>query len=290
MLAVLCLIAFALLQCPAPGPQPEAPAPSPGVEERIPGGSGGQGDFLGQDVSVLRSMAEPLHGRDGYPVVHHAHYTVGYSTREEHPVWVAYTLTAAETKKRHKRSNQFRPDPSLPEMDVSTRDYSRTGYDRGHLAPAADMSFDKQAMLQSFYLSNVCPQLPGFNRGVWSSLEGRVRAIAWAYDSVYVVTGPLFRDTLGWIGVRRHIPVPSHFFKALLTPDLQHAVAFVLEHTSGRGANGRLDPAEQIGQGACSIDELEALSGLDLFPLLPDELEQRLEAQPPDLHVWGLAD
>lgn len=248
----------------------------------------GQGEFLGQDVSAIRSMAEPLHGNSAYSVAYHPDYTVGYSVREEHPLWVAYTLTAQETKKRCKRSGRFKPDPSLRGMDVTTKDYSHSGYDRGHLAPAADMAFNRKAMRQSFYLSNICPQLPEFNKGVWASLEHQVRRYARYYDSVHLVTGPLYLPEQGRIGRRGQIPVPSHFFKVLLTPDYRYAVAFVLEHREDYGESRGGELRHHLRQRAISVDSLEVLSGLDFFPLLPDAVEVRVEAQQPNFRAWDI--
>ncbi len=106
-------------------------------------------------------------------------YALGYIEYHEQPAWVVYHFTKEEAvTKAVKRSDDFREDPEIPTGSATLADYRRSGYDRGHLAPAADMAFSVRTMSDSFYMSNMSPQKPAFNRGIWKNLEAQVRYFA----------------------------------------------------------------------------------------------------------------
>ena len=110
-------------------------------------------------------------------------YALGYIEYHEQAAFVIYKLTAREAlTKEAQRTNRFRRDPEIPTGSATTADYRRSGYDRGHLAPAADMAFSVQTMADSFFMSNMSPQKPAFNRGIWKRLEEQVRQIAICCD------------------------------------------------------------------------------------------------------------
>lgn len=102
-------------------------------------------------------------------------YTLSYNADYKTPQWVAWELTKKETKGKEGRTNKFLPDPNVRGAKAYTGDYTKSGYDRGHMAPAADMKWSKQAMEESFYMSNICPQNPNLNRGDWNDLEEKSR-------------------------------------------------------------------------------------------------------------------
>ena len=104
----------------------------------------------------------------------HLGYSVHYDQKHRQARWVGYLLTKSETVKVAKRSNKFTADPLIPETDNAV-DYKKSGFDRGHLAPAADMSYSQETMQESFYFSNMSPQNPSFNRGIWKKLEEKTR-------------------------------------------------------------------------------------------------------------------
>ena len=171
----------------------------------------------------------------------------------------------------YKRKNKFKSDPNIVSISASVKDYYKSGYDRGHLAPAADMLWSEKAMLESFYMSNISPQEPGFNRGAWKKLEGQVRKLALLEDSIIIITGPLFLDTLGSIGENK-VLIPSHFYKAVIdisAPRLG-ALAFVMPNR-----NTKL-PFDNF---AVSIDSLELLIGLDFMESLTKDLQIQLESK-----------
>ena len=144
------------------------------------------------------------------PIIRHLGYEFQYSEKHEQAFWVAYELTKKETEKAFERTNEFIPDPSVSTGTATVGDYSKSGYDRGHLAPAADMGWSAQAMKESFYFSNMSPQEPGFNRGIWKKLEEQVRTWAKAYDSIYVVTGPVLKDGLVQLGPNG-VSIPKYY-------------------------------------------------------------------------------
>ena len=122
-------------------------------------------------------------------VIRHLGYTVSYNPDWLVPNWVAYELNA-ETSGEQERKNHFKPDPLVNGDPVVTGDYANSGYDRGHMAPAADMKWSEQAMRESFYMTNMCPQLHSLNAGDWKDLEELARDWAQLYGNIYIACGP----------------------------------------------------------------------------------------------------
>jgi len=203
------------------------------------------------------------------PVVSHLGYSFSYNESHEQAAWVAYVLTAAEVQGTISRSDNFQEDPEVVTGSATHEDYKGSGFDRGHLAPAADMKWSKQAMEESFYYSNMSPQIKGFNRGIWKELEELVRDWASKYDSLYIVTGPVFSKNMLTIGPNK-VAVPPYYYKIVL--DLTHpepsAIGFVMPNESSS-----MEPYKFVE----SIDEIERLTGLDFYASLPDDLEFKIE-------------
>ena len=202
-------------------------------------------------------------------IVKHLGYTLSYNEKHEQANWVAYELTATETKKTVERSNDFRPDEAVSTGSATNEDYQGSGYDRGHLAPAADMGWSEKAMEESFFYSNMSPQAPSFNRGIWKRLEEQVRQ--WAIDnqSIYVVTGPVLTDNLPSIGVNK-VSVPQYYYKVILDytkPELK-GIGFILPNASS---------TLPLQSYAMPIDSVERKTGINFFSALPDEQEQTIE-------------
>jgi len=202
-------------------------------------------------------------------VVQRTAYTFAYNEAHEQANWVAYILTKAHLGDGVERSNKFLEDPLVSTQTATNSDYAKSSYDRGHLAPAADMSWSLQVMQESFYYSNMSPQLPGFNRGIWKKLEEKVRDWALLYDTLYVVTGPILEPGLPTIGPNQ-VSVPKAYYKALIAPRQQKGIAFVMSNTKSDS---------ELTSFSMSIDDLEAKIKRDLFYQLVDQLEQRIEAQ-----------
>lgn len=207
---------------------------------------------------------------DGEQIIKHYAYTLSYNEEYEQANWVAYSLTSSELIKAAKRSNRFKPDPFVRTETPVTTDYTKTGFDRGHLAPAADMAFSITAMEESFFMSNISPQRPKFNRGIWKKLESKVREWASKEGELFVVTGPVLSDKPdNFIGRTCKIAVPNYFYKALLdTTGKDKAIAFILPNKGSK---------LPLSDFVVSVDSLESIIGRDLFYLLSDDVEDRIE-------------
>ena len=177
--------------------------------------------------------------------------------------------TASASFSMHfERTNDFMPDPLIPGTDFSI-DYKKSGYDRGHLAPAADMGYSMETMVESFFYSNMSPQLPRFNRGVWKKLEMQVRRWASSYDSLYVVTGPVFDSSMTSIGPHR-IAVPKAYYKVLLQKrnGSWEGIGFIIPNSTAK---------VDFKNYATTIDKVEEITGIDFFHTLADEIEDQVE-------------
>ena len=207
-------------------------------------------------------------------------YALGYSEKYEQPLWVSYKLTAEEvTSSKAKRSEDFRIDEYIPTGSAAPEDYKKSFFDRGHLAPAADMSFSLQAMSESFYMSNMSPQRPEFNRGIWKELEENVRKFAVACGSVYVVTGPIFEPHLPCITIGKNkVAVPDKYYKVVFDANAESpkAIGFIIPNSNVK---------ENLANFAVTVDAVEEASGLDFFPALNDADETALESKC-DYSAW----
>ena len=197
-------------------------------------------------------------------------YALGYSEYHEQAAWVIYIMTREEAMtKEAQRTNKFRSDPQIPTGSATPGDYRRSGYDRGHLAPAADMAFSVQTMADSFFMSNMSPQKPAFNRGIWKDLEALVRYIAITERKIVVVTGPILpKEKTITIGTNQ-VTVPTHYYKVIfdLTPP-QKMIGFILPN---EGSD------EPLATFAVTVDAVEKATGLDFFSKVPKEEQERLE-------------
>ncbi|TNE68488.1 MAG: DNA/RNA non-specific endonuclease [Bacteroidetes bacterium] len=234
-----------------------------------------------QTQSTARS--EPTVPEDILPastsgaVVRHTYYTLSYSETHEQAEWVAYELNVDRLNKNWvERSSSFRPDPAVHTESATPNDYRGSGYDRGHLCPAADMAFNEVAMEETFFMSNMSPQIAGFNGGVWRELEECTRDWARKFEQLYVVTGPvLTKPAIDRIGFSK-VTVPSAYYKVLLAPAQHRAIAFVLPHAVSD---------RPLMDYAGTIDQVEALTGIDFFPQLLSGLDEELEGSL-DIDAW----
>lgn len=223
-----------------------------------------------QTTSIPGGLEIPKHNKDK-EIVSHTGYTLSYSEEHEQPYWVAYTLTKEMVQGNTPRKDNFRPDPSISTGSASLADYKGSGYDRGHLVPAADLRYSKESMDDSFYMSNMSPQDPNFNREIWADLEATVRQFAYDNGSIFVVTGPVLTDgpykTIG----DNKVTIPKRYYKAILDytqPELK-TIGFLLDNKNS---------SKPLSSFACSIDYLEDVTGIDFFPNLPDKEEVYLES------------
>jgi len=203
-------------------------------------------------------------------IIYHIGYALLYNEEHEQANWVAYELTKEETFSKYKRSNNFLEDPKVQTGTAKDADYSKSGYDRGHLAPAADMGWSEIAMEESFYYSNISPQKPGFNRGIWKKLEEKVRNWAIENNTIYIVTGPILTSGLSTIGPNK-VSIPKYYYKVILDysqPQIK-GIGFILPNESSD---------KPLQNYAVTIDSVEKFSGLDFFPTLPDAQEKTIES------------
>jgi len=214
-------------------------------------------------------------------IVHHSGYSVSFNTDWKIPNWVAYELTAEEVTGTEPRGSNFVPDPQIwqsPSID----DYKNSGYDRGHMASAADMKWSKQAMDESFYTSNICPQNKNLNKGDWKDLEEHVRNMATKFDHIYVTCGPIVSanpKTIGQYSINR-IAVPDAFFKVILRQkgNSWSAVGFMMPNQAGH---------KPLNKYAMSVDNIEKITDIDFFVALPDSIEEKIESTY-NLKDWNL--
>ena len=204
---------------------------------------------------------------DGGMRVEYKHYCLGFNKEHKQANWVYYELTSANLTGKASRKNDFRVDPKISQWCATPEDYKRSGYDRGHLCPAADMSFDAKAMSETFYMSNMSPQVPMFNRGIWKQLEEHVRNRA-RKEKLYVVTGPIFKSNKGVVG-KGKVTVPGYYYKLFYSPSKQQMIAYVLPNEESK---------RPLNSFAVPVDKVEKMTGIDFFSQLPDELERVLEA------------
>lgn len=205
-------------------------------------------------------------------VVDREGYALGYKAAWKTARWVMYRLTDDEVVTQvARRSDVFAPDPLIPN-GPQLDDYRGSGYDRGHLAPAADMKWSRQAMTECFYLSNMVPQDRGNNSGIWNEIENTVRGFACAEGSVFVVTGPVTPDPPALSIGKGRVAVPTELWKVVYdeTPP-KKMIGFIVPNRNVKGK-----PRDY----ACSVEEVERRTGLKFFPKLSgkDSLKTSFDA------------
>jgi len=231
------------------------------------------------DVNLAFGIASPTG-----TILDKEYFVINHNDSWKIPYWVGYYLTDSSLAGTVQRSNDFRPDPELPEgLRAELIDYRGSGYDRGHNAPAAAFKRSREAMSTTFLLSNMSPQTPRLNRRIWRVLEEQVRDLVYNEGKAWVLTGNIFLSPASqpsppseYIGTDL-VAVPSHCFKAILS----------LNEDGGYAAYAFLIPNQKSAiPGATTdylilIDDLEDITGYDFFPDLDDEIENQIEAMLP---------
>ncbi|MEQ6123254.1 DNA/RNA non-specific endonuclease [Pseudotenacibaculum sp. MALMAid0570] len=221
-------------------------------------------------LEEVEFVAFDLPSNIGNQIVSRPFYTLSYNNKHEQADWVAYTLYPLDDSLRVKRRDNFRIDPLVEDGSATLKDYKGSGYDRGHLAPSKAMSYSKEAMNASFFMSNMSPQLPGFNRGIWKKLEAQVLDWSKESDSLYVVTGPVFNKPLGTIGENK-VTIPRSYYKTIIRfkGDKMSGLAFLLDNKKSSASYFDF---------ATSIDSIEKVTGIDFYHKMKPELQEKLEA------------
>lgn len=213
-----------------------------------------------------------MHSRSGGQILKRKGYTLSYNADYKTPHWVAWELTKKETKGKESRTDKFLPDPDVRGAKAYTSDYTKSGYDRGHMAPAADMKWSRKAMEESFYMSNICPQNGNLNRGDWNDLEEKSRQWAKKYGVVYIACGPIYDGKRPKRIGNNKVAVPDAFYKVILINDKKkpQALGFIFPNKAGH------KPLEKY---IVTVDSVEKRTNIDFFPALPDEVENKIEAE-----------
>ena len=198
-------------------------------------------------------------------------FLLAHSSEHKTPFWVIERLTAEKAKAKLPRYNKFKADPDLKKGErAELADYRNSGFDKGHMAPSADMQWDQQAMIECFYLSNMAPQVgEGMNRGIWKNLEERVRKWAIDREELFVFTGPIYeggiKNTIG----KNEVAVPTHLYKIIYDPQREEAIAFIMP-------NEKLN-TEDMPNYIVTIRSVEQKTGLDFLSDLDKQVQDVIE-------------
>jgi endonuclease G len=209
--------------------------------------------------------------KKGEEIIRHASFSLVYSEKHEQAKWVAYTLTKEHAASdEFPRKDNFIVDPMIKTGSAHKNDYHDTPYDKGHLCPADDNKWSKDAMHDCFYMSNMSPQTHSFNAGIWKSLEAYSHNLALENDTIYIVTGPVLKTqhkfkTIG----ENEVSVPEYFYKVVLVYGTEpKAWGYIIPHTGFTG---------KFNDYACSVDEVERKTGIDFYSNLDDWVEKMVE-------------
>jgi endonuclease G len=202
----------------------------------------------------------------------HTHYCFVFDTTHKQSKWLAYELRSNMIEGDAMRSSRFFLDTTVEGGTAKNEDYRGSGFDRGHLVPAGDMVFCDTAMRETFYYSNISPQTPAFNRGIWKRLESTVRDYAHNLEDIHVVTGPVLSEGLPSIG-ESSVSVPSYFYKTILVYNdtIKQGIAFLMPNARGEH--------QSLYRYALTIRELEEITGINFYPKLPRRVSRRVELE-----------
>ncbi|MEO1652889.1 MAG: DNA/RNA non-specific endonuclease [Bacteroidota bacterium] len=232
--------------------------------------------------SDIREIALPRQ-KNQEEIIFHSAYALAYSEAHEQARWVVHMILPDVQFGSFGRSNDFRPDPLVKSgstvekdyflktlLDDSTYEYDGFGYDRGHLAPSADFRWSKKALSESYFYSNMAPQVAELNREAWAQLESDIRAyVIEKQHPVFVISGGVLHDNLPKIERSiNQVSIPEFFYKIVYDPQDKEAIAFLMPNKKCE---------YPVMYYACPIDKVEALSGIDFFPNLDDPLETSIE-------------
>lgn len=211
-------------------------------------------------------------------ILHRIGYVTSYNSKTKNANWVAWCLTKEHTEGPYKRDGipyMVDEDVNGPRQELEDWQGHDLAIDHGHLCPAGDNKWDKEAMEQTFLLTNMCPQNSELNRGDWEYLEKRCRGWARHYGEIYIVAGPIFY-TNNYKTIGNRVGVPDAFFKVILCMKKPKALGFVYPNIGDH---------HELGYYVKSVAEVETLTGIDFFYNLPDSIENVVEAEA-DIKKW----
>jgi len=190
-------------------------------------------------------------------------YAVNYNYATKVPYFVVEHITANHLGGVESRKDDFREDPEIPVAHRATlHDYVSSGYDRGHMAPAGDFTYDTKVMSESFLLSNMMPQVPGNNRGIWRMLEEYTRALVKNHGEIFIISGTIYHPPVKTIGAG--VGIPTKIYKIIIDPKASKTLAFLMP-------NENLDP-KKLPTYVVPVSEIESETGINFLPKLPAKL------------------
>ena len=214
-------------------------------------------------------------------IIRHTGYELSYNMTTNCPNWVAWELTGQEAESNEiKRIDSFKPDKQIPKSNrVYPAEYKNSGYDKGHMCPAADMKWSTQSMEDSFYMTNMCPQSPTLNRQWWQHLEDACRRWAMNDGRIYICCGPVYYgENKTFIGNKVLVQVPDAFFKVVvsLKEGNERGIGFIYWNDDSR---------QIMSDVVMTINDIEFLTGFDFFTNVDDAIEERIESEA-NLKLW----
>ena len=221
------------------------------------------------DIEILAQSADT----EGEILLTRVGYVTSYNMANKQPNWVGWRLTGDHVTGPFLRKGiKFHEDMEVPEPRATDADYRSSGYDRGHMCPSGDNKWSQEAQEQSFLFTNICPQIHGLNAGDWNEMEQQCRKWAEKEGEIYIVCGPIFYGSATHKKIGKNkIPVPEAFFKVVLSmKDTPKAIGFIYKNQSGNRPKG-----DYVN----TVDQVERITGIDFFPSLPDDVENKVEAK-----------
>ncbi len=216
-----------------------------------------------ENVKIPSALASQIKDYTGF--------TLSFNKENKTPNYVAWELLGTEVSTEVSRTDNFWQDKGI-EGCPAHKDYTGSGYDRGHMCPAADQKWSVDAMNDCFVMANMCPQLHDLNAGAWETLESKERLWAKRDSAVMIIAGPIYTEDDNKYFGSANVRVPGAFFKVLIAPylDKPRGIAFVYPHMKCPG---------NMQDYATTIDEVERITGFDFFSALPDEIETKIEGE-----------
>lgn len=226
-----------------------------------------------QAIEVAEDLEIPvMKGNVHSQTIKYMGFTLSYNSSTRLPDWVAWELTSEEVEGENPRKDRFRQDPQVLGPQGDKADYKHSGWDRGHMAPAGDFKWNVDAMDETYYFTNICPQNTQLNTGDWKELEEQCSRWAKKYGNIYIVCGPVVgKNRHGHLG-ENEIVIPDKFYKVVLIPvgGEYHGAAFIFDNPPPRKSriSGKPPVRRPLESYSTTIGELEALTGIDFFPNL----------------------
>lgn len=209
-------------------------------------------------------------------LIKHKYYTLSYNELHEQANWAHYKLNPNLLKGTNPRIDSFKIDTLVSTKSSELEDYKGSGYDRGHLVPAGDMKYSDESMRESFYMSNISPQNPDFNRGIWRKLEQLVRV--WGREGEIFITtgGVLLNGNLGSIGSNK-VSIPSKYYKIVYSSHKNSMIGFLIPNKKS---------TSELESYVVKVDSIEKITGINFYEEIPDHIENILESEI-NFKRWG---